>query len=157
MIWSLQLFLALFFGSVKDIQVYCSEGCVMLTFTSWVVKTPPHFASRVCLKGLFTEVGNIKMLGVLWESERKTTLVPYHLRTSHLNCVHKMDAEHSLHEKWAATSDHLSKLAQKYKEGTRFVFDLCLVFPLDWSWLWGKLCCLGNFLCSARCLRKSLC
>ena len=41
-----------------------------------------------------------------------------------------MDANHSLHEKWTATSDHLSKLAQKYEKGKRFVFDLSVwYFP----------------------------
>lgn len=56
--------------------------------------------------------------------------MPYHLRNSRLTCVHKMYANHSLREKWTATSDRLSKLAQKYEEGTRFVFDLSVwYFP----------------------------
>lgn len=41
-----------------------------------------------------------------------------------------MDATHSFYEKWSATADHLSKLAQKSEEGTRFVFDLSVwYFP----------------------------
>lgn len=41
-----------------------------------------------------------------------------------------MDANHSLRDKWTATSDHLYKLAQKQGEGTRLVFDLSVwYFP----------------------------
>lgn len=41
-----------------------------------------------------------------------------------------MDATHSFYEKWSATADHLSKLAQKSEEGTRFVSDLSVwYFP----------------------------
>jgi len=61
---------------------------------------------------------------------KKITLVLYHLKTSHLTCLRKMDATHSFYEKWSATADHLSKLAQKSEEGTRFVFDLSVwYFP----------------------------
>lgn len=61
---------------------------------------------------------------------KKITLVLYHLKTSHLTCLQKMDATHSFYEKWSATADHLSKLAQKSEEGTRFVFDLSVwYFP----------------------------
>lgn len=34
------------------------------------------------------------------------------------------------------------------------LWSLRLVFPLCKSWLWGRLCCLGNFLCSVRYLKK---
>lgn len=34
------------------------------------------------------------------------------------------------------------------------LWSLCLVFPLHESWLWGRFCCLGNFLCSVRYLKK---
>lgn len=54
----------------------------------------------------------------------------YHLKISHLTCLWKMDATHSFYEKCSATADHLSKLAQKSKEGTRLVFDLSVwYFP----------------------------
>lgn len=53
--------------------------------------------------------------------------MPYHLRSRNLTCVHKMDANYRLCEKWTATSDRLSKLAQKYEEGTRSVLDLSVI------------------------------
>lgn len=134
MIWSLQLFLALSFGSMTDARVCCAGGCVMSTFTLWVVERRHHLILHpgTAWKASSLKLAILKMLGgfFLLESERKITLVLYHLRNSHLTCVYKMDVNHSLHERWTATSDRLSKLAQKYEEGTRFVFDLSVwYFP----------------------------
>lgn len=42
MISSLQLFLALSFGRMKYIPVYCAGGCDMLTFALWVVDRRHH-------------------------------------------------------------------------------------------------------------------